>query len=253
MFNNLQLVSWGKPIGQGVTGAQYVTAEGVAKVWDATNAPYVVANEYVAAEIARFIGLPVPPSYALKDMQQRPAFVSMNFNPRKLALPPAIPPIVARSFPIESAGVVIFDALIGNSDRHNRNLAHDLVTRSLAVFDHSHSLLGYLPNLGVQRLAGLQQLLGITGVQEPAGHMGNRHCLLDALTDYQAVDLWLRRIEQIPDYFLERLSADSIMLGVQPAEAQALSRFLIARKVALRQLVRAQQNEFRNIVQWGII
>ncbi|ULH16022.1 PEP/pyruvate-binding domain-containing protein [Deinococcus sp. KNUC1210] len=85
MITNLRLVSWNKPVGQGVTGAQFVTAEGIGKTNDQHQ--YIVTNEYVSGEIGRFLGLPVPPSYVITTDAGKPVFISMNFNPRGDDLP----------------------------------------------------------------------------------------------------------------------------------------------------------------------
>lgn len=254
MLTNLRLIAYGKAVGEGVTGARFATAEGVVKN-NLENHPYVVANEYVAGEIGRFLGLPLPPGHVVMSDANEPLFLSMNFNPRGEDLPPAIPQFVAQLFPEEAAGTLVFDAFIGNSDRHLGNLALDLPTRQLAVFDHSHALFGYIPHQGTGRLDALCDTNhpGICDFPEEGGHGGNRHCLLDVLTQPLAITSWVEKVEQIPDYFLSRLSADTVKLGASAAEADSLRRYLTHRKTALRSILEARRTEFTQIQQWGLL
>jgi hypothetical protein len=230
-----------------------VTAEGIGKTNDQHQ--YIVTNEYVAGEIGRFLGLPVPPSYVVTTDAGKPVFISMNFNPRGADLPPIIPSMLVQLFPEEAAGILMFDAFIGNLDRHNGNLAIDIATRQLAVYDHSHALLGPLPSMGAQRLSNLNTAgsLGIHNYPEPAGHAGNRHCLLDEVSDASHIGAWLDKIEGIPDYFLTRLSDESVKLGLTPPERDALKRYLTHRKRNLRAMVQGQKQEFKKVTQWGLI
>ncbi|ULH16023.1 hypothetical protein MF271_05150 [Deinococcus sp. KNUC1210] len=168
---------------------------------------------------------------------------------------PVIPTMLVQLFPEQAAGILIFDAFIENLDRHAGNLAIDMVSRELAVYDHSHALLGPLPGKGAQRLSDLNAAgsLGIHNYPEPAGHFGNRHCLLDEVSDASHLGAWLDKIEGIPDYFLTRLSDESVKLGLSPAERDALKRFLLQRKKNLRAMVQGQSKEFKKVTQWGLI
>lgn len=254
MFNNLRLIEWQSLVGEGVTGAQLVTAQGVAKR-NLPDHPYVVANEHVSGEIGRFLGLPLPPSYVLKLEDGEPIFISMNFNPGGDELPPIIPNVLTTVFPVESAGILVYDIFIGNSDRHSKNLAFDRKTKQVAVFDHSHALFGYIPGMGAARLQSLLEdvHLGISGLTEKNGHGGNRHCLLDVLDDPLPIGEWVDKIQQLPRYLLNRLSTDTSLLGVTGAEATALSTYLKERQKQLPILVKQHQAEFKKISQWGLI
>lgn len=254
MLESLRIIAWGKPLGDGITNARYATVEGVAKVNNPGH-PYVVANEYVAGEIGHFLGLPLPPSFVTRAADNTPLFLSVNFNPRGDDLPPVIPAMVARSHPDIAVGTLVYDMLIANSDRHNRNLVFDMTSAQIAIFDHSHALFGYLPAQGEQRLDNLltHSHMGICAFPEPGGHDGNRHCLLDQVSDTRALMTWIDKVEQIPDYFLNRISADTVKLGVTQAEADTLRRYLNQRKASLRGIIAAQQSEFRKVTQWGII
>lgn len=252
MFRALKVVTYGKAIGIGVTGAQYCGVEGVLKRNHISH-PYIVANEYVSAEIARFIGLTIPPSYSCFDDSGEPIFISLNFNSKKSSLPPIIPRSVMAGVPFVCAGTVVLDILIANSDRHNGNLAYDMKTRTLAIFDHTHALFGYIPKLGIDRLDGLKDDIGILGKVEKHGHSGNKHCFVDLLSSFADVEQWIQRVEQIPTYVLESLCSRVEKLGITRAESDSLFRFLTIRKTKLRSLISSNKTDFKSILQWGLL
>ena len=111
----------------GATGACYVGVAGVAK--KATNAePYIVANEVFCNAIARNLLLPCPPGATL-DKGGEPYFFSLDFNLAGQALPPVVPSAIVAAFPRLSWGIILFDMLIMNGDRHAQNIAHDTSTQ----------------------------------------------------------------------------------------------------------------------------
>jgi len=151
-----RLMSVGQQVSIGVAGSHFVTLDAVAKQ-NSNNAPYCVPNEMICAELGQFLRLPIPPVGIVRESDPKalPWFASLNFNLTGNALPPVDPTTCVASLPDLSTGLLIFDILITNSDRHAGNLAVDVLANppKMTVFDHSHALFGYHAGLGQQRLA----------------------------------------------------------------------------------------------------
>ena len=138
-----------------------------------SNAPYCVPNEVVCGEIGRFLGLPVPPAGVVYTPKGDDLFyASLDFNLTGNALPPVNVTKCVSVLPRESAGVLLFDILIANSDRHGRNLSVDFSAKPprMNIFDHGHALFGKDAGNGVARLEKLSDRLGVSA--------GSRTCLL---------------------------------------------------------------------------
>ncbi len=252
MFTDYKVISWDAPVGNGVTGSKFVTVGGIAKTI-VPAAPYCVANEYVANQLASLLHLPTPPGYIQRDDQGMAHFISMNFNPRGTNLPPIFPPLVFAKLPEVAAGVVVFDVLIGNRDRHQSNLAFDQITNHLAVFDHSHSLFGIRPGDGEANLNWLAGVMGIVQEPDPWGYAGNRQCLLDAINRCDLLSKWIAKVSTIPDFFIDDLCEHVTKIGVTDGESAALGVYLKNRRSTLDRLLDRNQSEFRSVVQWKLL
>jgi hypothetical protein len=251
-----KLLREASPLGQGVTGAFHVQLQGVAKI-NGSGAPYCLANEVVCAELGRVLGLPVPPC-TLIDLPAKPptrpvaqkAFASLDFNLEGVQLPPVDPAACVRLLPDLCVGVVLFDVLILNTDRHRGNLSLNTTGHTrLTVFDHSHALLGNTAGGGVRRLAEAADRLVVDGVL----FGGNPQCLLVALSDDRHFDRWLSRIEAIPEFVIDDLAGVAKELGCSDDEGDSLAKFLKARKSNIRKIIRNNQTAFRGIAQWSLI
>ncbi len=250
-----KLLREASPLGQGVTGAFHVQLQGVAKI-NGTSAPYCLANEAVCAELGRVLGLPIPPC-TLIDLPSKPptrpaaqkAFASLDFNLQGVQLPPVDPAECVRLLPDLCVGVVLFDVLILNTDRHRGNLSLDTTgVARLTVFDHSHALLGNTAGGAVQRLTQAADILVVNGT--PFG--GNHQCLMAALTDDRHFDKWLSRIEAIPEFVIDDLVGVAKGLGCTDVEGGSLSAFLKARRSNIRRIVQNNQAAFSGIAQWSL-
>lgn len=111
----------------------------------------MVVNEYVAWRLANAVGLPVPPGALLGNHSSGDVgWVTLSYLPSHRFLPPVDPAPVVAAFPELAAGVVVFDYIIANLDRHAGNLAivngpvlaagGPQPAERLEVFDHSHAL-----------------------------------------------------------------------------------------------------------------
>jgi len=234
-----------------VTDSQIVSIPGVAKK-NCPNAPYCVANEVVCGEIGRFLGLPVPPAGVSYPPKGNDLFyATLDFNLTGNTLPPVNSTKCVEVLPEESAGLLLFDILIANSDRHGRNFSVDYSSKppKMNVFDHGHAMFGKDAGQGVARLARLRDRLAISAGSRTAG---NRHCLLDQIDTDAYFGHWIERIRQIPDYVIEDLCSELPGLGCTKIEADAAEDFLKRRRVKLSQIVEDNKAQFTGIRSWRL-
>jgi hypothetical protein len=248
------LLAFNKPTGEGVADSWHVTLKAVAK--NNEKCSYFISNEYICAEIGRVIGIPIPPSglvyasaYPVKDW-----FACLNFN---LSAGDTLPPVDADTcvdtLPELSCGLVLFDMLIANNDRHAKNFSVDFsqVPPRMSVFDHSHALLGHASGQGLARLTALRDRLAISGGPVTSG---NRHCLLDKIKTDDHFDHWYARIQSIPDHLIKDACYATVPLGmITEAEAGAATDFLTHRRGTIRDLVQQNKSEFKGVQQWKLI
>lgn len=228
---------------------------GAAKA-NTTDAPFCVANEYVAGEIGRILGLPIPPGGLVEEDAQTgdPMYVSLEFSQAGGASLPGLSRTdldwLINNDAATATGVLLFDIWIANADRHRGNLSLDR-SRSppvLHVYDHSHALFGVEPNSGSTRLNVAEGALGVTG--NPT-HPPNRHCLLDELTTAEHMDTWINRIQQVPDFIIERLVNTLEGLGYDEGVVGHLEDFIKERRANIPSLLSNEQSEFTSITNWG--
>lgn len=252
-----RVVSFNGPVGSGVTDSQYVHLSGIAKN-SVNGGMYCLCNEVIAAEIAHYLRLPIPPYTLLHakapsiPAKQSWWFASLDFNIAGLALPPITPQECVTRLPDMATGIVLFDALIANTDRHRKNIAFDASETPplISIYDHSHALYGVVPDGGTFRLSQASADLGITGT----GLLeGNRHCLLDWLSSDSHFDKWITRIESIPDFLINEICEESVTYGANQEEASAMRTFLCDRRSNFRNLIETHQAEFKGINQWSML
>ena len=136
-------------------------------------------------------------------------FGSLDFNFDRDQLPPILPEPCWQHLPFECTGVLFFDILIANADRHDENLLVDngLKPKRMIVFDHDQSLFGGGGSLrGQERLDAIMTRLGVSGGPVTSG---NRHCLLDGANTREYFGEWLKRIGSLPDWFIEDVCTGS--------------------------------------------
>jgi hypothetical protein len=212
---------------------------------------YCVPNEHICAEIGRFLGLPIPPSGLVYKQGNDPEhfFASLNFNLCKSQLPPIDPARCAAELEFETAGVILFDILIANNDRHQNNLSVDTSQNppKLTVFDHSHALFGDTNGVGRTRLITLREKLGII-------EQGRRHCLLSAIKRDFFFREWIDRIKGLPNYLIDQACDATVPLNMITAgEALAAKDFLKYRKSEIETIIKAHKLEFTAISQWSLL
>lgn len=247
-----RIIAFGRQLGIGVAGSQFASISAVAKC-NSDAAPYCIPNELICSEIARFLCLPVPPAGIIHAPEASPTdwFASLDFNLTGDALPPIDPVRCAAELADLSTGLLLFDILVANCDRHRGNLSANFLVDppEMNVFDHSHALFGFVESQGMQRLIGLRERLGVSGGSQTRG---NRHCLLDALTADEHFGKWLERISLLPDFLIEDVCNQAVGFGIDANEAGAAMDFIRHRRDRLSRIVDDNRSEFRGIQQWSL-
>jgi hypothetical protein len=224
--------------------------------WNSKDRPYSVANDYICSTIGQFLGLPIPPFAITQPPNAQPSkyvFSSLSFNfGNRDPSPVEADPCVA-SQPELCAGIVAFDVLIANNDRHDENLAVDRLDspREIHVFDQDCGLFGINSGkaaFGTARLDALVQRLGITGSDFTDG---NRHILLDAIKDTKFFEPWLAKAWQLGIPYLQRICDYVVRLElINEEEAKAAVSFLEYRGRGLAGILNRHRSEFSGVSAW---
>lgn len=227
---------------------------GHVEAWHKSNwesSPYCTVNEFISAEIGRFLRLPIPPFGLTCGVDGRYFFSSLNFNfGQKEQLPPILPDQTWECLPDTCTGILLFDILIANNDRHDENLVVDRVSKptDISVFDHDQALFGGGGDLrGVNRLEQLKDHLGISGGKLS---QGNRHCLLDVFDNSGFVEKWLERIESIPEWFIYDICKSCKEIGLTTSDVGTVADFLFYRSRNLQKIITINSEEFSLVKTW---
>lgn len=239
-----RVVSFDKQLG-GAAGSWLASVGAVAKP-NTPNAPYCIPNELVCSVIGRFLYLPLPPAGIISSPKATHPFwfASFDFNLSGNSLPPIDPAKCEVELPELCAGVVLFDVLVGNSDRHPGNLSVDLLTtpKQMNVFDHSHALCGGQAGNAKQVLVDFQDKLATGG-----------HCLLKVLSTDQHFQKWIDRIKAIPDFLIEEVVREASAYGLSSEESSQVVAFLRHRRDHIKEIIEANKAEFAGITQWSLL
>ena len=234
---NYKVLSWLDPVGQGVSDACFVGISGVAKT-NSAREPNIVAAELIAARLGQAILLPIPPAFIV-DRDGEPWFTSLDFNLAGEALPPVNGGAAVDRFPDICAGIVVFDAWIMNEDRHCRNLACHTASGRLQVFDHSRAL---MPHRDQREFAANNgDNLAI----------GSNHCLAAHLVDELGFTEWIRRIQEIPTFYIRQVLKDAVTVGLRSHNVNFFFHLLLERRNRLRQLLKDHRSSFPAL-QFGL-
>lgn len=211
---------------------------GVAKRYDGS-AKHVV-NELICNRIGLSLGLPIPPGEIAVDENDDIHYVSLFFGLVGETPPPADLEVVAQQYPELACGIVAFDVLVGNDDRHAENLAYDPENKiDLVVFDHSEAMFG--PFGDGQRILQRMDVLH-----------HEKMILAEEIREPKYFHKWFDLIEKLPigllDLPLDRIVAYGLL---SDDEAKAAIAFLQYRKDNLRSwLTSYGQAKYGN---WSII
>lgn len=216
-----------------------------------SGSPYCLPNELISAEIGRFLRLPIPPCGITTGEGGLVLFSSLDFNFDKLQLPQIVPDLCWAALPVLCTGIVLFDILIANSDRHDENLVVDNMANPTAirVFDHDQALFGgnSIAVAGIERLKLLTNRLGIT-----AGTVsrGNPHCLLSEVDTDEHFEGWIHRIDAIPDWLISDVCSEARGLGLSKEESTEAKIFLVSRRNTFREIIKLNHKSFTGIANW---
>lgn len=222
--------------------------QGYAVAWHRANwefSPFAIWNELICGELGRFLRLPIPPFAMTRSTLQDKArlFSSLDFASTRARLPRIIPEFCVQRLEPLCAGVLVFDILIANEDRHDENLVVDQVMqpREMHVFDHDQALLGGCRLKGLERLTELRDRLGITGSTVTGG---NRHVFIDLITRYASFGEWCDRLRAIPDWFIDSVCTEARAHGLDPQLSQEVAYFLKYRRDRIHDIVESHRDSF---------
>lgn len=247
-----KVVQWRNPAGARAGYVTPVELHGFAKISTADK-PNVVANEFVAHRLGLLMGLPVVPGAAMlvSAKDRTLAWVSLAFDGDIRKQTPSVKPEqLATAEPNLTAGIVVFDLLIANLDRHRRNLAYRQTGRPkgerVALFDHDHSLWG---NSGLSPRDHLDRVRGQFTLDGPgvSNLRRSRHCLLAHITSLCDLEEWCSRARKLlPDPVITQACLEAAALGGGPnqGDADALDFFLRMRRDSLFKLIQDNLHHF---------
>ena len=213
---------------------------------------YLIANEWIAANICQFLRLPVPPfAIVRKKSRSTTMFISQSYEGD--STPSDVNPAnLYRGFPKETTGVVVFDIFIANCDRHGGNLKVDnpLKPRQFHLIDHERALFYIYKGEGIKRLQGREDRLGISDGSQSADEY---HCLIEELDSIEHLQFWIDRVASIPDWFIEDICEDVKKVACKSSECEYLKKFLKERKTKLQTLIQNNKSRFPRISKWPLI
>jgi hypothetical protein len=179
-------------------------------------------------------------------------FVSFKYGSSGVTPDDVNPAECAKHLPQLAAGIVLFDALIANSDRHTSNLKVDspLQPTEIEVFDHDHALFGAIGGHAQKRMNDVWDRLGTSGGPETGG---NVNCLLVELDTCKHFPEWINRIAMIPEWYIRALCDEVVGMSVTRDEADLAFMFLRHRRESLASIVNCHRKSFPKIRDWGLL
>lgn len=204
--------------------------------------PYTLISEWLCADIASWLGLPIPGRQTVPYNGQCLGFEwrdeSKGFMPgmeSRLMNPDAI------------FGMLAFDILVCNRDRHSQNILFQrpspgVANYSLQLIDHSHALIGELADF-----AALEKFIGSN--PDPDAFLRKVPVQLRALVnDLADFDPWINKIENLPLAVLKDSVAQiPSSWKPNPDETGRVIDFVDSRKEAIRPLLQSGKDQFPNV------
>jgi hypothetical protein len=215
------------------------------------DSPYLIPNEWIAGNIAHFLRLPIPPFALVRNDPSRAGmFASLRFGRKEMPPSDMRPGPCVKNDPDLCTGILLFDILVANGDRHRGTLKVDdpLDPKEFNIFDHDRALLYIEDGKGAKRLFDGTNALGVSR-GSVAGH--SEHCLLAALESSNYFDQWVDRIAAIPKWFIEDICHE-VNDWLKQDEMDAVVEFLNFRKQELRTIIKNHKNRFA-VKNWGLL
>ncbi|MDZ4659453.1 MAG: hypothetical protein SH868_17930 [Bythopirellula sp.] len=229
----------------------YVECDAIAKS-PSDVSPYLVANEWIAANIAWFLRLPIPPFTLMGEKRRdKLMFGSYRYDGDKKVLVPSDGSVLYQRFPDTCTGIVLFDILIANKDRNSRNIKVDKPDKPkrFYIIDHERSLFYLYPEDGANQLAAAEDRLGIT---DGTFSDDEFHCLIGELDSIDHVLRWIEKIQDLPDWFIDEICLTLPSFTINKAERTAVCAFLKRRRDKISELVFQNKERFPKIKQWQL-
>ncbi len=220
--------------------------------------PFLLANEIVASTIGQFLRLPIPPFALMRNGSEQALFSSLHAQLEKR--PDPDPTQCVKFDEHLCTGVLVFDAFIGNTDRHAGNLLVDNPDRpsKIDLIDHDRSIFGHMPDddgASFSHETRLTDLSSKTGLLSEDWLSAKRHCFLDLITG-EHLGHWFDRIESIPEWWIDDVCGSIHGLNVGKSNTDGLSKFLKLRRHNLSELFAGIKDEFTGIpstFSWGLM
>ena len=238
-------------LSEGVNNAWILTTESVGRT-SSEDSAYLIPNEWICGNIAQFLRLPIPPFALMRRRVGKGMFASLRFGVGDTPPDDVRPDVCVQKHAHLCTGVLLFDILIANSDRHRGNIKVDSPydPKEIFIFDHDRALFGPIKGGGRSRLTKLRDRLGVS-----AGSVsgGNPHCFIDHLNTAEYFGEWADRIRHIPDWFIDDICNGVIRAGLRKSLADAGADFIKHRKRRIGEIVMSHKREFPLIANWGLI
>jgi hypothetical protein len=225
----------------GASGASYFYVLTVGKR-NVPDYPYTVANEKIATELGRAIGLRIPEVLLYPVAGNWYAFSHfVRHTESGETVPQGTASEIAAFFaenPTELQGMICFDLFICNNDRKTDNfvIGED---RKVWLIDYANALF-YRPTGDIQ--PGIPRLLAVK--DELTAMFDKPHRFVQALNSWEHIDMWCHRISQIPAHFI-RAVIDTLPPGILKGdESEFLYEFLEERKLSMRSLIERHRSLF---------
>lgn len=198
-----------------------------------TAKPYTLVSEYVCADIASLLGLPIPARQIIPFKGKKMLGFEWRGDAKSFEAGMEAKLTNANAIP----GMLAFDVLVCNRDRHGGNVllqrpSPNLDRYTFYLIDHSHALIGDMPSMGT-----LMEFLDRH--HDPNSFLQVAPLQLRALvSDWADFDPWLLKIESLTETNLE-----NILVGIpdewrpQQNDCVLIIDFLLARKNRVRHLL----------------
>jgi hypothetical protein len=207
--------------------------------------PYCVANEKIATEIGRALGLRIPEVLLYRLRGEWHAFSC--FVPQTESgegVPEGTASELARYYsehPEELHGMITFDLFVGNNDRKTDNLilGEDGLVR---LIDHANALF-YRPTETAE--AGTKRLTAIS--KNLSTMFDRKHWFLAGLSNWELVDRWCDRMASLPTYLIESVIDELPAELLAAVERKVVRDFLDKRKNIMRNIINDNLSLFPNL------
>lgn len=198
--------------------------------------PYEVFNELVAMSLGRLVGLPIPNGMVVAKGNNS-YYASCHIMGAGGQMPPANLARFCQEQKSEACGVLLFDAWIANTDRHDENMWYDYYANKYFLIDHGRALLN---GSGAIHMESNRERLGIR-VDPP--------CLSEHVTTFSNFPFWYDRLKLIPECTIRSIATQAATVGVDSDLADQCADWLIRRRRVLPELFTAEKDLFPKLEQ----